>query len=40
VSSEETSWLRRDARQSGRAGNTRMLVVTESGDTGVVAYYI
>ncbi len=38
-SAEQTSWLRRYARQSAGTGTTRVFVVTETGDTGVVAYY-
>lgn len=36
---EQTEWLRRYARQSGRSGTTRVFVVTERGDARVVAYY-
>ena len=38
-SAEQTSWLRRYARQSTGTGTTRVFVVTETGHTGVVAYY-
>lgn len=38
-STEQTDWLRRHARQSANAGTTRVLVVTETGGTAVVAYY-
>jgi GNAT superfamily N-acetyltransferase len=38
-SAEQTSWLRRYARQSPGAGTTRVFVVTETGDAVVVAYY-
>jgi hypothetical protein len=38
-SAEQTSWLRRYARQSAGAGTTRVSVVTETCHTGVVAYY-
>lgn len=36
---EQTDWLRRHARQSASAGTTRVSVVTEAGDSAVVAYY-
>ena len=38
-SEEQTSWLRRHARQSTSAGTTRVLVVSSSGTDEVVAYY-
>lgn len=38
-SAEQTEWLRRHARQSSAAGTTRVLVVTPTDSTLVVAYY-
>jgi GNAT superfamily N-acetyltransferase len=38
-SSEQTLWLRRDARQSLAVGSTRVFVVTEADSLPVVAYY-
>lgn len=38
-SEEQTSWLRRHARQSAASGGTRVFVVTEVGSDQVVAYY-
>lgn len=38
-SEEQTSWLRRHARQSAASGGTRVFVVTEMGSDQVVAYY-
>ena len=38
-SEEQTQWLRRHARQAHASGTSRVLVVTEVGDTRVVAYY-
>ena len=38
-SREQTSWLRRYARQSAAMGTTRVFVVTAPGDPRVVAYY-
>jgi hypothetical protein len=38
-SQEQTHWLRRHARQSAATGATRVLVVTPSNSTEVVAYY-
>lgn len=38
-SSEQTSWLRRHARQSSATGTTRVFVVTPNGSHHVVAYY-
>jgi GNAT superfamily N-acetyltransferase len=38
-SAEQTSWLRRYARQSAAVGTTRVFVVTEPDDVRVVAYY-
>jgi GNAT superfamily N-acetyltransferase len=38
-SAEQTSWLRRYARQSAATGTTKVFVVTEAGDPRVVAYY-
>jgi len=38
-STEQGEWLRRYARQSSRAGSTRVFVVTEPGADLVVAYY-
>ena len=38
-SSEQTEWLRRHARQSGRTGTTKVFVVTEVDSPVVVAYY-
>jgi GNAT superfamily N-acetyltransferase len=38
-SSEQTSWVRRHARQSVAAGSTRVFVVTPHADHQVVAYY-
>ena len=38
-SDEQTSWLRRCARQSTSAGTTRVLVVSSSRTDEVVAYY-
>jgi len=38
-SSDQTSWLRRFARQSVATGTTKAFVVTEHGDNRVVAYY-
>jgi hypothetical protein len=35
-SAEQTSWLRRYARQSAEAGTPRVLVVTETANTGVL----
>jgi GNAT superfamily N-acetyltransferase len=39
ASTEQTDWLRRFARQSTAAGNTKVFVVTETDDRRVVAYY-
>ena len=36
---EQTDWLRRYARQSAGTGTTKVLVVTETGQDQVVAYY-
>jgi hypothetical protein len=38
-SAEQTSWLRRFARQSASTGTTRVFVVTPDGRPDVVAYY-
>lgn len=38
-SSEQTTWLRRHARQSAATGTTKVQVVTEAGRREVVAYY-
>jgi GNAT superfamily N-acetyltransferase len=38
-SSEQTTWLRRHARQSAASGTTRIFVVTLVGEPEVVAYY-
>lgn len=38
-SAEQTEWLRRYARQSGRTGTTKVFVVTEPDSPVVVAYY-
>jgi GNAT superfamily N-acetyltransferase len=38
-SSEQTTWLRRHARQSGTSGGTKVLVVTPPRQRQVVAYY-
>lgn len=38
-SQEQTDWLRRHARQSAATGTTKVFVVTEEGDSTVVAYY-
>lgn len=38
-SEEQTSWLRRHARQSAASGSTRVFVVTETDSAQVVAYY-
>lgn len=38
-SSEQSDWLRRHARQSANAGTTKVFVVTEVGESAVVAYY-
>lgn len=38
-STEQTTWLRRLARQSAASGTTRVFVVTPHDDTRVVAYY-
>lgn len=38
-SEEQTSWLRRHARQSAASGGTKAFVVTEVGSDQVVAYY-
>lgn len=38
-SAEQTTWLRRHARQSSSTGSTRVLVVTRDGGSEVVAYY-
>lgn len=38
-SAEQTEWLRRHARQSASSGTTKVFVVTEVGETEVVAYY-
>ena len=38
-SSEQTTWLRRHARQSGSTGTTKVFVVTQTGSTQVVAYH-
>jgi len=38
-SSEQTTWLRRHARQSAAAGTTRVFVVTPQASRDVVAYY-
>lgn len=38
-SSEQTSWLRRHARQSSATGTTRVFVVTPRDSHDVVAYY-
>lgn len=38
-STEQTTWLRRHARQSAASGSTRVLVVTRQRDREVVAYY-
>lgn len=39
VSDEQTSWLRRHARQAHATGTARVLVVTEPASDVVVAYY-
>jgi hypothetical protein len=38
-SAEQTSWLRRHARQSAATGTTRVFVVTTQNDRTIVAYY-
>ncbi len=38
-SDEQTSWLRRHARQAGTMGATKVLVVTRPASAEVVAYY-
>lgn len=38
-SSEQTTWLRRHARQSHASGSTKVLVVTPHDSSDVVAYY-
>lgn len=38
-SAEQTTWLRRFARQSASMGTTKVFVVTEAGSDRVVAYY-
>lgn len=38
-SEEQTSWLRRHARQSAASGSTRVFVVTAVGSDQVVAFY-
>ena len=38
-SEEQTEWLRRHARQSSSSGTTRVLVVTPTDSSAVVAYY-
>lgn len=38
-SAEQTTWLRRHARQASATGTTRTFVVTPSGSEEVVAYY-
>lgn len=38
-STEQTDWLRRHARQSAATGTTKVFVVTEAGNSRVVAYF-
>jgi GNAT superfamily N-acetyltransferase len=38
-SDEQTQWMRRHARQASSAGTSRVLVVTEPGQSAVLAYY-
>lgn len=38
-SAEQSEWLRRHARQASASGSARVLVVTEFGNSTVVAYY-
>lgn len=39
ASDEQTTWLRRYARQSDSSGTTRVFVVTEQDSDAVVAFY-